>query len=385
MRAAHETSDEHPDGVFFVPLAPISDTERIVQTTAEAAKFPLMTQEDPQTQLLRYLRHKQLLLVMDNFEHLLDGVQIVSEILRIAPGVKILATSREKLNLVSEMLYFVGGMNFSLPERPPVEQKTDASALFIQSAHKVWPGFEPGREELVQIESICKLVQGMPLAIELAAAWLQILTLDEIGAELGQSFDIRSTEARDAPVRHRSLRAVFEHSRNLLDSSERGILMSLSIFRGGFTRQAALEVTGASLQQLIGLVSKSFLHHNPRSGRLEFHEMLRQYAQEEIRSNPQANQSAQEAHAAYYANFMEERWQQLKGERQLPALAEIEAELENVPAAWNYYQDPFNASQTWKFMYSLWFVHWARGWYLVGSQLFSGAAQPRQGQQDEAL
>ena len=90
-----------------------------MQTIAEAVKFPLMTQEDPQTQLLRYLQNKQLLLVMDNFEHLLDGVQIVSEILPRAPGVKILATSREKLNLISETLFFVGGMNFSLPERPP--------------------------------------------------------------------------------------------------------------------------------------------------------------------------------------------------------------------------------------------------------------------------
>ena len=385
MRAAHEAADEHPDGVFFVPLAPISDTRRIVQTITEAVNFPLMTQEDPQIQLLRYLHQKHLLLVMDNFEHLLDGVQIVSEILSTTPGVKILATSREKLNLVSEMLFFVGGMNISLPEQQPVEQINDASALFVQSAHKVWPGFEPGRGEHVQIESICELVQGMPLAIELAAAWLQILTLGEINAELGKSFDILSTEARDAPVRHRSLRAVFEHSWNLLDSSARETLKSLSIFRGGFTRQAAQDVTGATLQQLIDLVSKSFLHHNPRSGRLEFHELLRQYAQEELRSTPQASQSAQEAHAAYYANFMEVRWQQLKGERQLPALAEIEAELENVRAAWNYYQDPFNASQTWKFMYSFWFVHWVRGWYLVGSQLFAGAAQQRQGEQDEAL
>ena len=122
--------------------------------------------------------------------------------------------------------------------------------------------------------------------------------------------------------------------------------MSLSIFRGGFTRQAAQQVTGAPLQQLMDLVSKSFLHHNPKSGRLEFHELLRQYAQEELRETPKANQSAQDAHAAYYADFMEERWQQLKGERQLPALAEIEADLENVRAAWKYYQDPFNASQT---------------------------------------
>ena len=383
LKAAQQAAGEYPDGVFFVPLAPISAADRLVQTIAEAVKFPLMTQENPQTQLLRFLQNKQLLLVVDNFEHLLDGVQIISEILPRAVGVKILATSREKLNLISETLFIVGGMDISLPDRPPEGDKNDASALFIQSAGRVCPGFEPGSEDLVQIESICQMVEGMPLAIELAAAWLQILTLDEIRVELEQGFDILSTEARDAPQRHRSLRAVFEHSWKLLVAPDREILMSLSLFRGGFTRQAAQQVTGASLKQLMDLVSKSFLHHNPKSGRLEFHELLRQYAQEELRETPKANKSAAGAHAAYYADFMEERWQQLKGERQLPALAEIEADLENVRAAWKYYQNPINSPQTWKFMYSLWFVHWVRGRYLVGSELFAEAAHALNGKTDQ--
>lgn len=385
VRAAQQAANEYPDGVFFVPLAPISSADRVVQTIAEAVKFPLMTQEDPQIQLLRFLQHKHQLLILDNFEHLLDSAQIVSEILTWAPEVKILTTSREKLNLISERLFFVGGMDFSLLARPLVEQRTDASALFIQSAHMVNPGFEPGPEQLVLIESICQILEGMPLAIELAAAWLQILTLDEISTELGSGFDILTTDARDAPRRHRSLRAVFEHSWNLLDNAEREILMSLSIFRGGFTRLAAQQVAGASLQQLMALVSKSFLHHDSKSGRLAFHELLRQYALEELRSEPERSESAHEAHAVYYADFMDFRWQQLKGERQLSALAEIEADLENVRAAWNYYQEPFNAPQIWKFMYSLWFVHWVRGWYLVGSEMFADTARPQIGEQDAAL
>ena len=383
LKAARQTAGEYPDGVIFVPLAPISSPGRLVQTIAEAVKFPLMTHEDPQTQLLRYLRNKHLLLVIDNFEHLLEGAQIVSEILSRAAGVKVLATSREKLNLISEMLFIVGGMNLSPVMESPVEGKNDASALFVQSARKVCPGFNPGPDEMPQIESICQIVRGLPLAIELAAAWLQILTINEIRAELDQGFDILSTGARDAPERHRSLRAVFEHSWNLLDTSAHEILMSLSIFRGGFTHQAAQQVTGASLPQLMELVSKSFLHHNPETGRLEFHEMLRQYAQEALHQTTKARKFAESAHAAYYANFMQQRWQQLKGERQLPALAEIEADLENVRVAWSYYQNPYDAEQLWKFMYSLWFVHWVRGWYLVGSELFAEAAKSQSGETNE--
>jgi len=383
LKAAQQAAVDYPDGTFFVPLAPIGSAEHIIQTIAEAVKFPLMTQEDPQQQLLRFLQKKKLLLVMDNFEHLLEGVNIISELLPSAPGVRVLVTSREKLNLISETIYIVGGMDFSLPDRPPEGDKNDASTLFIQSAGRVCPGFDPSIEEITQIENICQIVQGMPLAIELAAAWMQILTLDEITAELEYGLDILSTKVRDVPERHKSIRAVFNHSWSLLHQNEQEIFMQLSVFRGGFTRQAAQQVTGASLQLLMGLVNKSFLSHDPTSGRLEVHELLRQYARERLRETPQASSTAKEAHAAYYADFMEERWQLLKGERQMLALAEIEADLENVRAAWKYYQNPFNSPQTWKFMYSLWFVHWVRGWYLVGGELFAEAANALNGKQDE--
>ncbi len=155
IKAAQQAASEYADGVFFVPLAPISSPERLVRGIAEAVKFPMMTHEGPRTQLLRFLQNKQLLLVMDNFEHLLDGVQIISEILPRAPGVKILATSREKLNLISETFYVVAGMDFSFHPRPPVIPENDASALFIQSAHKVCPGFEPGSR-------VCRLVFSSP-------------------------------------------------------------------------------------------------------------------------------------------------------------------------------------------------------------------------------
>ncbi|MBN1147956.1 MAG: AAA family ATPase [Anaerolineales bacterium] len=380
LKAALEAASDFKDGVFFVPLAPIHAVDHLAQTVAEALKFPLATHEDPQQQLLRYLRKKQLLLVMDNFEHLLDGAGIVSQILVAAPAVKVLATSRETLNLQSETVFNVGGMAFPCRADPLAPPNYDAVDLFVQSAGKVRLGFKPPPGEMEQIARICQIVGGMPLAIELAAAWLHILNVDEIAGELKKGLDILASERRDAPERHRSIRAVFDHSWRLLDQAEREIFLRLSIFRGGFTREAAQQVTGASLGQLGGLVNKSLLSHNPHSSRLEVHELLRQYAEERLEESPQAGR---DAHAAYYAAFMQSEWADVKGSRQLSALAEIEADIENVRAAWRYALERRNSEQIWKFIYGLWHVYWIRSWNLAGVELFGEAVAALQKEQDE--
>ena len=365
LKTAEDVVGDFRDGCFFVSLTPIHAVDYIVQSVAEAVNFPLPTNEDPKNQLFRYLQKKNLLLVMDNFEHLMDGAGIVSEILQNTSGVKVLATSRERLNLKSETTLNVAGMG---------EANNDAVALFLQSGAKVRPGFEPASDELIQIENICRFVEGMPLAIELAASWLHVLSVDEINAELQTGLDILESEVRDAPERHRSIRAVFDQSWSLLDKGEREIFMRLSIFRGGFTRQAAGQVAGASLRQIAGLVNKSILRHDPDTGRLEIHDLLRQYAQEKLEKAPQASDSMKEAYAAYYADFMQEKWGQLRGPEQISALREIEADIENVRAAWRYYLDEQNASQLKKFIHGFWLVYWIRGWVRGGIELFADCA-----------
>jgi len=383
LRTAAEITDEFEHGCFFVALAPLRSIEHLIQTIAEGVKFPLATHEDPQRQLHRYLSRKQLLLVMDNFEHLLDGVGIVSEILRAAPAVKILATSRERLNLQSETILVVGGMDIPGQVESEDPRNFDAVSLFVQSARKVRPGYNPSLEEFGQIAEICQIVQGMPLAIELAAAWLHILNVDEIAEELETGLDILASEVRDAPERHRSIHAVFDHSWSMLEQTEQQIFKRLSVFRGGFTREAARQVAGASLQQLAGLVNKSLLSHDPDSGRLEIHELLRQYAQERLGETLQSRLSAQEAHAAYYAEFMGKRWEDLKGDRQMLALAEIEADIENVRAAWQYYLGQRNAPLMLLFIHSFREVYWIRGWNHAGMELFAEAVSALLGKKDE--
>ena len=368
LKMAEDMADDFRDGCFFVSLAPIRSVNHIIQSVAEAVNFPIPTHEDPKHQLLRYLQKKNLLLVMDNFEHLMDGASIVREILQNTLDVKVLATSRERLNLQNETNLSIGGMNI---EGEFNVNNNDAVTLFLQSASKTRSGFDPTPDELTQIGNICLFVQGMPLAIELAASWLHVLSVDEVYDELKKGLDILETEVRDAPERHRSIRTVFDQSWSLMDKNEREIFMRLSIFRGGFTREAAQKIARASLTQISALVNKSILRHDPHSGRLDIHELLRQYAQEQLERTPQINKSTKEVYATYYADFMQGKWDQIRSPKHILAVAEIVADIENVRAAWRYYLNEQNASQLRKFIHAFMMVYWIQGWFRGAIELFS--------------
>ncbi len=384
LKACEEAVPDFEQGAFFVSLASIHSVNDIIQTIAEALNFPLATHEDPQIQLIRYLKKREILLVMDNFEHLMEAVPIVSQILQAAPPVKILATSREKLNLQSETNLNISGMDIPKEFNSQDPERNDAIALFLQSARKLNPSFNPAPDELLQIRSICQMVQGMPLAIELAAAWVKILTVNEILEELDKGIDILSTDVQDIPERHQSINAVFDYSWSLLHQSEQEIFKGLSVFRGGFSKAAAQRISGASLQQLLELVNKSFLSYDPHSGRMEMHTLLRQYAQARHEKTSTGSNSAQEAHASYFSEFMQEKWQQLKDNRQLDALNEIDADIENVRTAWRFYLDQKNPTKLQMFMHSLWLIYMVRGWNHAGMELFENAVEALNGMKDDA-
>ncbi len=389
LKVAQQTTAGFPDGRYFVALAPIQSADHLLQTIAEALRFPLATDEDPRRQLLRYLKNKRLLLVLDNFEHLLDGAPFVGDILSAAPEVAILATSRERLNLLSESIFAVDGMAYPRALADPGDEVAsdaiayDAVALFLRRADKVSPGFSPSAGQLHHLVDICRLVGGMPLAIELAAAWMRVLRPDEIAAELRHGLDILATDARDAPARHRDIRAVFDHSWSLLDEDERHVLMPLSVFRGGFTRDAAEQVAGATLLQLAGLVNQSFLSHDPDAGRFEFHELLRQYVYERLAASPEPLTTSHQRHAAYYAALVQRCWTQLKGPEQLTALAEMEADIENVRAAWRFYLDQTDVPQLERLVNGLYQLYWIRGWNLAAVDFLGRAAAALADQDDE--
>jgi predicted ATPase/DNA-binding SARP family transcriptional activator len=334
LEAAAPQIDHYPNGIYFVSLAPLDSVDSIVPTVAEALGFHFYAEGEPRQQLLDYLRQKRMLILLDNFEHLVEGAGLVTDILQTAREVKILVTSRVRLNVGVEHLFPVAGMHF--PERESDEDVDQYTAvkLFLQSASRVRPSFEPTADEMLDVARICRLLEGMPLAILLATGWMEMLTPCEIVAEMRLSLDFLKTDLRDVPARQRSMRAIFDHTWDLLPEREQELFAGLSVFRGGFTREAAQEVIGVSLHELMALINKSLLHRTSR-GRYEVHDLLRGYAAEKLETSGEAD-AVRDAYCAYYAGFLHQREADLKGRRQLGALDEIEADFENVRAAWNW-------------------------------------------------
>lgn len=330
-------SQENGERVSFVPLQPLTSPELIVTAIADAMNFCFYSDDDPLEQLLAYLEWQKGLLILDNFEHLLDGAYIISEILTYAPGIKLLVTSRERLNLVEEWVFEVSGLSYPTPSNGTdrdAYSEYSAVQLFVQNARRARPGFTLDNEHEA-IARICALVSGMPLAIELASSWVRALSCAEIATEIERGLDILETPARNMPPRHRNMRAVLDHSWQLLTDFEAEVFIRLSIFRGGFTRHAAQVVAGASLGILSALVDKSWLRHDPATGRYDVHELLRQYAEERLEQSTCAD-PARKAHAAYYADFMQQQEQGIKFRRQIEALNDIERDFENIRIAWQY-------------------------------------------------
>ena len=375
LEIADHVLDQFEQGAYFVSLAAVRGDGQIIQVIADALEFPFSTKAEPEEQMLHHLRNRQLLLVMDNFESVLEEANVVSRILQAGPGAKILATSHEKLELRGETAFAVAGLNFENAQEPVSLRSTDAIELFVQSAQRARPGLELSESDLKRARQICEMIQGMPLAIELAAAWLDTLTLEEITEELQRSLDILSTEMRDVPERHRSIRAAFDHSWSLINDSEREVFMRLSVLRGGFARDAAYQVAGASLELLAALVGKSFVRHDPNLGRFEIHELMRQYAEERLEENAEASRSAHEAHASYYASFMSDRWDHLRDGRQIAAFWEIDADMENVRSAWRYSTSQADVSRMRLFIQSIRLVYTIHGWNYAGMELFAGAVE----------
>lgn len=337
-RIALESAQQHlsnfSDGVFYVPLAPLKNHEHLVATIADNINFTFGGSDDPEKELLNYLAEKNMLLVMDNFEHLIQGANLLSDILKNAPNLTILVTSRERLRLRGEHIFEVEGMILPRSNSTAEQLQTyPATELFMQSAHRVMPNFEIDDENAEDVARVIRLVQGFPLGIELAAAWLEMLPIEEIVQEIENSFDFLETDLRDVPERHRSIRAVFEYSWNLMTPDEQAIFLELSVFQGGFEREAAQQVTGASLRNLTALVNKSLLIRMP-SGRYQAHKLLQQYALERW-DDEEAQMKVAGKHAHYYGQFMKKLEPLYNSPKEQFAVEAMETELENIRASWD--------------------------------------------------
>lgn len=333
LEAAERQIDNFRDGSYFVDLTPLSDPTSIINAIAEATQFPLSSNDNRSSkqQVLDFLANKTLLLLIDNWEHLLSGAALATEILHIAPQVKILATSRQRLDQASETLFHLSGMDFPDWETPEDALDYAAVKLFMNSARRMLPSFELTQANLDSVARICKLVGGMPLGIVLAATWLDTLSPNEIAEEIAKSIDFLESSSSGIPIRQRSMQAIFDYSWQMMNADEQSVFAAMSIFKGSFTRQAGQTVTGASLRTLQSLVNKSLLRRNSETGRYAIHELLRQYAASHLESSGQADK-VRTAHLAYYTQSLQDYLPDLRSKAQ--ALKELDMDFENYQSAW---------------------------------------------------
>jgi predicted ATPase/DNA-binding SARP family transcriptional activator len=318
------------DGVYIAPLAAIPSGAALIPAIADAVGLAFSGAGDPRQQLLAYLRAQSLLLVLDNFEQLVDAADLLTDILSSAPGLTILATSRVRLNLYEEWCFELQGLALPDDSIPSSIETSSAVQLFVQRARHIQHSFalETERPAVVRI---CQLLDGIPLAIELAAGRVRGHTCGEIAYEIQHSLDFLATDLRNIPERHRSMRVAFEHSWRLMRETERVAFARLSVFRGGFDHRAAADVADVTRDTLSALIDSSMLHGAP-DGRYQLHELLRQFGADKLTSDVASD--IRRRHSRFFAAYIRQQ-EPLKLTAQEPAaLQQIGVELENIRAGW---------------------------------------------------
>lgn len=367
LQAARQLLLAFPDGVWFVPLASLSSPDFLTSSVGSTLKVSFSSQIDQTDQLVRYLKHKQMLLVLDNFEHLLpEGDRLPLQILQQTSGVKLLVTSRQRLNLHGEWICELRGLSYpqegegSASDDLSTLETFEAVELFVMQARQTDHNFSLSAEDLPDIVRICQLLEGLPLGLELAAPWIRFMSLKEIATEIERNLDFLATSMRNVPERHRSLRAIIEQTWQQLSSSEREVLRKLSVFQGGWTRKAAETITDASLQLLASLSNKALIRYT-ETGRYEMHSLIRMFALAQLQSTEGEYDPLQVRHADYYARFLQARTQDLKTSRTIEALDEISAEIDNIRAAWAWAVEHADANAFDRSAECLWLYYENRG------------------------
>lgn len=371
----------YPQGAAFVSLAGLQSAELLASAVADTLQFRFASSEDPKQQLFKFLHQKEMLLVLDNFEHLLSkttkseygGEDWLAELLQAAPTTKIIVTSRQRLDLQEEWIFEIQGMNLPQISSDVVLTDYSAVALFCQTALRVDAHFELCDENLAHVAHICHLVGGMPLGIELAASWVRTLSCAEISREIERGLGILQTDIRNMPLRHRSMQAVFDHSWQLLSADEQLLLARLSIFKGGFSREAAVEVADTHLAALSALVDKSLLQRTS-FGRFMLHELVRQFAAARLHASSEVEQAVRHQHAVYYLTLLQTHLAQLQSPQQNTAITTLMADIDNIRSAWDQAVAENDFALLRRAAFACWYLYELRNYFQEGERRLSRTA-----------
>lgn len=366
-------------GVFIIPLAGVGNLGELTGALASAAGFRFFGDRSSAEQVAAYLRSKDVLLVLDGFEHLIPTLEAENEViafllglLKAAPQLKLLVTSRNLLNLRQECLVDVAGLEFPDREKHSPAEMYSALELFEQTARRLLPGFS-AVGDYGAVADICRELEGIPLAIELAASWVRLQSCSHILAAIQADIDHLSSRMRDVPAPHRSMRAVFDHSWQLLGAAEQQAFQRLAVFGGGFETPAALWVAETGLEVLESLVQQSLLHRTA-AGRYTMHSLVQRFAAEKLAAIGQSAYQAAQRHALYFSAFLAERLPSLKSAGQQKALVEMEHELSNWRVAWEWLVEHDSLESLQHCSESVFHYYNIRAGFQAGMRLFQIAA-----------
>ncbi|WP_420644478.1 AfsR/SARP family transcriptional regulator [Candidatus Leptofilum sp.] len=340
IAAAHQVNQESAllflNGVAFMPLAGVEGAAAVPLALANALDVPLSSAATPLRALQNFLRNQEMLLILDNLEHLTGISELLLTLLQTCPDVKLLVTSRKSLDLASEWRIDLVGLPI-----PPEHEKESvvlddyaAVALFVRSASQVNPQFQLSAKNGAQVGQLCRLVAGMPLALQLAATWLRTMPITAVLAELKRDLDILATDMQDVPPRQRSMRAIFESTWQMLSDEERQALETLSICRGGFTQETAAAIAEANPFLLRRLINRVLIYQQDES-RYDMHPLTRQFAQEQLSISGNEEKVAA-GHGRFFLPWLIEQAPALQGMKPQTSISKIKAELGNLQQAWKW-------------------------------------------------
>ncbi len=320
--------------VVFISLEAMTSLKNLPNVVATTLGLRLNDNPDPFQALVKLLEEQNLLLILDSVEHLLAGAQYLPALLRQCPNLKLLVTSRERLSLEEEWVFHLGGL--AIPaSNATLEQALafEAVQLFVLRAKRAQLNFNLTPDKLEFVLKICELVGGSPLGLELAAAWVRLMPVAEIAGEISHNLDFLQAANTDAPAKHHSLRAVFEQTWKRLNTTEQRVLARLTVFRGGFIREAANEVSGTNLSILSSLVDKSLIRAS-NTGRYDIHVLLHQFALEMLSKNPEDVERTRAAHGVFFLAFSERAREAIRQHKDEKHWTDrFDQELENIRAA----------------------------------------------------
>ncbi len=371
VQVGAEQADLTPDGVYFVDLSPVTDADAAFDAVARAVGAS--GTGGPLDLLRDHLAPRRLLLVLDNLEQVMDAANGIAELLRSCPDLRVLVTSRESLRIRGERLFAVPPL--TLPDDVASADgvtMSEAGGLFVERARDARPGFELTDDEAEDVAEICVRLDGLPLAIELAAARIALFSPRELRDRLREHAGDLGGGSRDLPERQQTLRSTIEWSERLLDEDERSMFQLFSVFASA--RIEAVEAVAGRLDadvgadvlpQLVSLVDKSLIRSLDEDGhrRLAMLETIRDYAAERLDELPEKRDAARHAHAEHFADVAHERRERLAGRERAEVLAELEADLGNLRAAWRFWVEAGDLARLDAMLDALWALHDDRGWY----------------------